>query len=111
MSTKTSPSNNGEIHFGHIAPEFGKLTDKILFDKIWQRTEYLTPRERSLITVASLITQSRPEQLMFHLKKAQENKVSHEALAEVMTHLAFYAGWPSAAAAISQLETLIQSNQ
>ncbi|KZN14504.1 hypothetical protein OA79_05955 [Marinomonas sp. TW1] len=95
------------LHFGHIAPEFAKLTDQVLFDQVWQRTKQLSARERSLITIASLITQARPEPLLFHLKKANDNKVSHEELAEVITHLAFYAGWPSAAAASTQLQTLI----
>lgn len=104
-------SNQGALHFGHIAPEFARLTDQVLFDQVWQRTEHLNARERSLITIASLITQSRPEPLLFHLKKANENKISHEELAEVITHLAFYAGWPSAAAATAQLQTLIAQNK
>lgn len=105
-SSSIDDSQDAAIHFGHIAPKFASLTDKILFDDIWQRTEQLTQRERSLITIASLITQSRPNQLLYHLKKAHQNKVSQNELVEVVTHLAFYAGWPSAAAAISQLEIL-----
>ena len=104
--SNTKKSQDAAIHFGHIAPKFASLTDKILFDDIWQRTEQLTQRERSLITIASLITQSRPDQLLYHLKKAHQNKISQNELVEVVTHLAFYAGWPSAAAAISQLEVL-----
>jgi 4-carboxymuconolactone decarboxylase len=90
---------------GDIAPKFAELTDQVLFDDIWQRPG-LPPRERSLITVASLIALNRSEQLPFHLRRALENGVTQAELVEVVTHLAFYAGWPTAASAISALRQL-----
>ena len=65
----------------------------MLFDDIWQRPA-LNPRERSLITVAALVALNRVEQLPFHLQLAQRNGVTRQQLAELITHLAFYAGWP-----------------
>src|SRR5947208_603440 len=75
------------------------LTDRVLFDDIWERKE-LSPRDRSLITVAALIALNRPDQLRFHLGKALENGVKEQELIEVITHLAFYSGWPNAISAI-----------
>ena len=75
------------------------MTDRVLFDDVWERKE-LSKRDRSLITVAALIALNRPDQLRFHLNYAIENGVKKEELIEVITHLAFYAGWPNAISAI-----------
>ncbi|CAM2808054.1 carboxymuconolactone decarboxylase family protein [Shewanella amazonensis] len=93
--------NTGIAHkiFGDFAPKLAYLTDDILFGPVWGGEE-LSQRDRSLITVAALITQHRPEQLRFHLTKALENGLSHAELIEVITQLAFYAGWPSAMTAL-----------
>lgn len=85
--------------FGEFSPKLAELTDDVLFGQVWARPE-LSQRDRSLITVAALITLHRPDQLRFHLAKAVENGLSHEELKEVITHLAFYAGWPSSMTAI-----------
>ncbi|QUG77102.1 carboxymuconolactone decarboxylase family protein [Erwinia sp. E602] len=90
-----------------VAPTLAAITEQTLFGEIWQRPE-LSPRERSLITVAALIAQSRPQQLAWHLSFARQNGLSKEQLSEVMTHLAFYCGWP---AAVSALELLNASEQ
>ncbi|AHV95381.1 carboxymuconolactone decarboxylase family protein [Paenibacillus sabinae] len=84
---------------GDFAPKLVELTDDILFGDVWERKE-LAPRDRSLITVASLIAGGNTEQLGFHLNKAKENGLSEEELKEVIIHLAFYAGWPKAMSAI-----------
>jgi 4-carboxymuconolactone decarboxylase len=84
---------------GDFAPKLVQFTDDVLFGDVWARKE-LSPRDRSLITVASLITSGSTEQLVFHLNKAKENGLSEEELIEVITHLAFYAGWPKAMSAI-----------
>jgi 4-carboxymuconolactone decarboxylase len=84
---------------GDFAPKLVQLTDDVLFGDVWERKE-LSPRDRSLITVSSLITGGNTEQLKFHLNKAKENGLSEEELIEVITHLAFYAGWPKAMSAI-----------
>jgi 4-carboxymuconolactone decarboxylase len=90
---------------GNITPKLAEVTDAVLFGDIWERPA-LSKRDRSLITVAALTALYRPEQLAFHLEKALENGLSTEELAEAVTHLAFYAGWPAAVTAAKLLESL-----
>jgi 4-carboxymuconolactone decarboxylase len=85
--------------FGDIAPALGEYTDNVLFGDVWKRPG-LSPRDRSLLTVSSLIAQYRTNELPFHLKFALQNGVTREGLIEAITHLAFYAGWPTASTAI-----------
>lgn len=92
--------SNARKSFGHIAPALADYTDKVLFGDVWERPG-LSPRDRSLITVASLIALYRTNELPFHLKKALQNGISRDELIEVITHLAFYAGWPTANTAVS----------
>ena len=94
----TEPTNARKA-FGHIAPALAQYTDDVLFGDVWERPG-LSPRDRSLITVASLISLYRINELPFHLKKALENGVNREELIEVITHLAFYSGWPTANTAL-----------
>jgi 4-carboxymuconolactone decarboxylase len=82
-----------------IAPRFTEITDTVLFDDVWRRPG-LSPRDRSLITVASLIALYRSNELKFHLGKALENGVTRDEIIEMITHLAFYSGWPTASTAI-----------
>jgi 4-carboxymuconolactone decarboxylase len=84
---------------GDFAPKLVFLTDEVLFGDIWARSE-LSPRDRSLITVAALITGGNTEQLTGHLRRARENGVTDTELKEVIIHLAFYAGWPRAMSAV-----------
>jgi 4-carboxymuconolactone decarboxylase len=84
---------------GDFAPKLVELTDDVLFGDVWARQE-LSPRDRSLITVAALIAGGNTEQLPGHLNRARANGLSETELAEVITHLAFYAGWPRAMSAI-----------
>ena len=84
---------------GDIAPKLADLTDQVLFGDVWERAE-LSKRDRSLATVAALVALNRTDQLRFHLGYAVENGVRKEELIEVITHLAFYSGWPSAISAI-----------
>jgi len=86
--------------YGDFAPKLVSLTDEVLFGDVWERTE-LSPRDRSLITVAALIVGGNSEQLPFHLGKAKENGLTETELKEVITHLAFYAGWPKAMSALT----------
>ena len=88
----------GQKAFGDVAPVLADYTDNVLFGDVWKR-EGLSPHDRSLITVATLIAGYRMNELPFHLKYALENGVTKEELAEVITHLAFYAGWPCASTA------------
>lgn len=84
---------------GDFAPKLVELTDDVLFGDVWARKE-LSPRDRSLITVAALIANGNTEQLPGHLNRARANGLSDAELSEAITHLAFYAGWPRAMSAI-----------
>lgn len=84
---------------GDFAPKLAELTDDVLFGDVWAREE-LSLRDRSLITVAALIAGGNTEQLPGHLSRAKANGLSEAELAEVIIHLAFYAGWPRAMSAI-----------
>jgi 4-carboxymuconolactone decarboxylase len=84
---------------GDFAPKLVELTDNVLFADVWERTE-LPKRDRSLITVASLVTSSSFEQLGNHLRLAKKNGLTEAELKEAVVHLAFYAGWPKAMSAI-----------
>ena len=84
---------------GDFAPKLAQLTDDVLFGDVWERAE-LSPRDRSLVTVAALIANGNTEQLTGHLSRAKQNGLSETELAEVIIHLAFYAGWPRAMSAV-----------
>ena len=84
---------------GDFAPKLAELTDDVLFGDVWARAE-LSPRDRSLVTVVALIANGNTAQLTSHLNLAKTNGLSETELAEVMTHLAFYVGWPRAISAI-----------
>jgi len=86
--------------FSDIAPALGAYTDDVLFGDVWKRPG-LKPRDRSLITVAALVALYRTNELPFHLKRAIENGVSKDELIELITHLAFYSGWPTASTALT----------
>lgn len=94
----TTPSQGQEL-FGDVAPKFAQLTDDVLFGDVWARPG-LSQRDRSLITVSALIAMNRPDQLRGHTARARQNGLSDAELVEAITHLAFYAGWPSAVTAI-----------
>ena len=85
--------------FGDIAPKLAQLTDDALFGDVWVRPG-LSPRDRSLVTVSALVAMNRPDQLRSHIARARTNGVTEGQLIETITHLAFYAGWPSAVTAI-----------
>ena len=84
---------------GDTAPKLLELTEGVLFGDIWERPE-LSKRDRSLITVSTLVALNRTDQLRFHLERALENGVTKDEIVESITHLAFYAGWPPAMSAI-----------
>lgn len=94
----TDQPTGGQKAFGDVAPALAEYTDTVLFGDLWKRPG-LSPRDRSLITVAALIAGYRSNELPFHLKFALENGVTKSEIAEIITHLAFYAGWPCASTA------------
>lgn len=85
------------------APKLIELTEEVIYGDVWEREE-LSKRDRSLITIASLITMGRERQLVGHLGRALDNGVTQDEIVETITHLAFYSGWPAAmtAAAIAK---------
>ena len=86
----------GRDLLGNIAPKFAQLNDDVLFGEVWAREDKLSARDRSLITVTGLMASGiLDSSLKFHLKSALENGVTREELAEAVTHLGFYVGWPS----------------
>jgi 4-carboxymuconolactone decarboxylase len=99
MAEEKEPSGAQKM-FGDFAPAPVDYTDNVLFGQIWERPE-LSPRDRSLITVASLLTSGNTDQLVFHLDYAKRNGATETELIEAITHLAFYAGWPKAMSAMS----------
>jgi 4-carboxymuconolactone decarboxylase len=85
---------------GDLAPKLAQLTDDVLYADVWARPQ-LSPRDRSLVTISALIAMSRPDQLRSHLARARDNGVTEDEIVESITHLAFYAGWPSAVTAVT----------
>lgn len=92
---------------GDLSPKLVELTDNVLFGDVWERAE-LSKRDRSLVTVAALIANGNTEQLPSHLNRAKENGLSETELVEVITHLAFYAGWPRAMSAVKAAKDLFK---
>ena len=93
-------STNARKAFGDVAPALAEITDKVLFDNVWERPG-LSPRDRSLVTVASLVSLYRTNEMPFHMKKVMENGVTEGEIIELITHLAFYSGWPTASTALA----------
>ena len=83
----------------NVVPDLIGYTEKWLFGEVWERPQ-LSKRDRSLIVVATLIALGREKQLVGHLERALNNGLTKTELSEVITHLAFYAGWPSASTAV-----------
>ena len=88
-----APSTIGKVR--DVFPKLGELTDKVVFGDVWERPG-LSKRDRSLITVAALTAMYRSDQLKGHIERALNNGVTREEIAEIITHMAFYAGWPNA---------------
>ena len=86
----------GRDKLGKIAPQFAALNDDVLFGEVWAREKELSPRDRSLITIAALFAQGLYQQLKSHLVMGKEHGLSREEVVEVVTQLAFYCGWPKA---------------
>ena len=92
----------GREILGSFAPKFAELNDEVLFGEVWARESQLSLRDRSVITVTALMTKGIfDSSLKYHIINAKNNGVSAEAMAEIITHLAFYAGWPNAWAAFA----------
>ena len=93
---------------GDFAPKLVSLTDEVLFGDVWARPE-LSLRDRSLITITSLVTSGSTEQLRGHLVRGRDNGLTVEEITEAIVHLAFYAGWPRAMSAITVAKQVFES--
>jgi len=98
LTSQTPSPSRAQQLFGDVAPKLAELTDNVLYGDMWARPG-LSQRDRSLVTVSALIAMNRPDQLRSHLTLARQNGLSQDELIETITHLAFYAGWPSAVSA------------
>ena len=96
--------------FGGFAPGLVGFTDDVLFGQVWTRTE-LSPRDRSLVTVAALTAAGNTGQLTYHLALARQNGVTVTELTEAITHLAFYAGWPRAMSAMAVAKQVLAGHE
>lgn len=97
MPDTPSPAHRA---FGDIAPDLANYTDHVLFGDVWERPG-LAPRERCIVTVSSLISLYRTNELGFHIRKALATGVTEAEIIEIITHLAFYSGWPTASTALT----------
>jgi 4-carboxymuconolactone decarboxylase len=104
------PSGKQADELAAVVPALVDYTNHLLYDEIWERP-ILSKRDRSLITVAALIAMYRPEQLTAHLTLAMQNGLSKEELGEAITHLAFYASWPSAITASRKFFDLVRQQE
>jgi 4-carboxymuconolactone decarboxylase len=91
---------NARKAFGDIAPKLAEITDKVLFGDVWT-DDALSPRDRSLVTITTLVALYRHNELGFHLGKGIENGLTKDEIIAAITHTAFYAGWPTAMTAVS----------
>ncbi|WP_413476336.1 carboxymuconolactone decarboxylase family protein [Latilactobacillus fuchuensis] len=96
----------GRDKLGDFAPKFAELNDDVLFGEVWSRETQLSAHQRSLITISALISGGNLEQLPAHLKIGRANGITKTEIAEVITHLAFYVGWPKAWSAFNLAKTI-----
>ena len=91
----------GRNELGDYAPKFAELNDDVLFGQVWEREDKLSLRDRSVVTVIALMASGvLDSSLQYHIRNAKNHGVTAEEMAEILTHAAFYAGWPKAWAAL-----------
>ncbi|MEJ0069548.1 MAG: carboxymuconolactone decarboxylase family protein [Pseudomonadota bacterium] len=93
-----------------VVPALVDYTDTLIYGDVWERPD-LSKRDRSLVTVAALVATCRPEQLNSHIERALKNGVTQAEISEIITHLAFYAGWPSAMTAAHVLCDVLENQK
>ncbi len=99
----------GRDELGEFAPQFAQLNDDVLFGQVWSREAQLSARDRSVVTVTALMASGiLDSSLAFHIGEAKKNGVTREEMAEILTHAAFYAGWPKAWAAFRMAKDVYQ---
>lgn len=103
MAQKKIIQTAGRTQLGEFAPKFAQLNDDVLFGEVWSRNDLLSLRDRSLVTVTALVSQGLTDSsLTYHLQEAKRNGITRTEISEIITHVAFYAGWPKAWAAFRQ---------
>ena len=101
----------GRDALGKFAPEFAHLNDDVLFGEVWARGDKLSARDRSIVTVTALMASGiLDSSLKFHIQNAKNYGVTKEEIAEIITHAAFYAGWPKAWAAFNLAKEIYKEN-
>lgn len=99
----------GRDALGEFAPKFAELNDDVLFGEVWSREDSLPARDRSIVTVTALMASGiLDSSLGFHISEAKKNGVTKEEMAEILTHAAFYAGWPKAWAAFRMAKEIYE---
>ncbi len=102
----------GRSALGTFAPKFAELNDDILFGEVWSRDDRLSLRDRSIVTVTILMTKGIfDNSLKYHLSNAKTNGVTAEEMAEIITHAAFYAGWPNAWATLNLAKEVYEGTE
>ncbi|MDC7954926.1 carboxymuconolactone decarboxylase family protein [Fusobacterium simiae] len=86
----------GRDILGEFAPKFAEVNDDVLFGEVWSKEDKLSAKLRSIVTISALISGGNIEQLSYHIEKGKENGITKEEIAEIITHVAFYVGWPKA---------------
>lgn len=96
----------GRDMLGEIAPEFARLNDDVLFGEVWSRNDKLSLRDRSMVTVATLVAKGMGDSFacQYQMQEAKKNGVTREEMAEILTQQAFYAGWPNVWAAFNSMK-------
>jgi len=108
--TTTKPTHMLRATLGEFAPKLVDLTEDVLFGDVWERPQ-LSKRDRSMITCAALVATGKTEQMDFHFPNAIKNGATREELVEMITHLAFYVGWPNAMSAINRAKALLADEE
>ena len=102
MAQKKVTQTAGRNQLGEFAPKFAELNDDVLFGEVWSRNDLLPLRDRSMITLTALISQGITDNsLKYHFQTAKQNGITRTEISEMITHIAFYAGWPKAWAAFT----------
>lgn len=106
---EVKPTQAARQMFGDIAPKLAELSDDVLFGDVWERPQ-LSKRDRSMITCAVLVAMGKTEQMNSHFPRAMQNGVTQEEIIELITHVAFYGGWPSAVSAALRAKEIFGKN-
>lgn len=96
----------GHDILGEFAPKFATLNDDVLFGEVWSRENELSAHDRSVITISAIISGGNLEQLEAHLKLGKKNGITQQEVSEMITHLAFYVGWPKAWSAFNRAKEI-----